>query len=80
MHEGKTEGIDKKLLLFTDDLLFNILVNIVKHIDIFRSKEQIIRFSKKVQAEHLLGRKSRVRPKKLVMISRRYRHKDFDEM
>lgn len=80
VHRGEAAGITKKLLLFTDDLLYNVLLNLVKHIAIFPSKEHVIEFSSKVQAEHLLGVKSKVRPKNLVAISRRYRHRDFEEM
>jgi len=80
VHQGQTAGISRELLLFTDDLLLNVLANIVNHASIFRSKADVIQFSRKVQAEHLLGVKSKVRPKKLRALHRNYTAKDLEDI
>ena len=80
VHQGQTVGITRKLLLFTDDLLLNVLLNIVNHTSIFCSKKSVIQFSEKVQAEHLLGLKSKVRPKKFRAVHRTYTAKDLEDI
>lgn len=80
VHDGNREGILKKDLLFSDDLLLNLLLNIVNYIHIFSSKDKIIDFSEKVEAEHKLGLASKVRPKKLIFVSRHYSKEDIDEI
>jgi len=80
VHDGNLEDISKKDLLFTDDLLFNLLVNIVRFPKLFQSKGDVIDFAEKVEAEHRLGLKSKVRPKKLVYFSHRYTKEDLDEI
>jgi hypothetical protein len=72
VHQGERDLIKRKDLLFTDDLLFNLLVNIVGHHLIFSNKESIIEFSNKVQAEHLLGVKPKTRPKTLHYVHNYY--------
>jgi len=80
VHDGKRDKITIEDLLFTDDLLLNILINIVKHIKIFQSKEETIKFGEKVKAEHLLGIKPRVRPKTMQFVVRSYSDRDFEEI
>ena len=80
VHDGKIEGITKKDLLFTDDLLFNIMFNLCNLSSLFESKKSIIEFSEKVKAEHILGIISKVRSKKLTFVSRSYNKKDYDEI
>lgn len=80
VHRGIRDHISKRDLLFTDDLLFNLFVNIVRFRRLFQSKEDIIEFAAKVEAEHLLGIESKVRPKKLVYFSRKYSKEDLDEI
>lgn len=80
VHGGKRDNIAIEDLLFTDDLLLNLFTNIVKHIKIFSSKEDIINFSDKVKAEHLLGTKPRVRPKTMQFVVRTYSDTDFEEI
>lgn len=63
VHAGKREIIEIEDLLFSDVLLLNVLTNIVKYPKIFRTKDDLITFSDKIQAENLLGIKSKVRPK-----------------
>jgi len=62
-HNGKRDLVQISDLLFSDILVLNVLLNIVKHPKIFGSKEDLIKFSKKIEAEHLLGLKPKIRPK-----------------
>ena len=77
VHNGKRELIAVEDLLFTDDLLLNLLINLIQHIKIFKSKDDVIDFSNKVEAEHLLGVTPRVRPKSLQFSSRHYTEDDY---
>jgi len=80
VHDGRREDITIQDLLFTDDLLYNLLFNLIHHIDRFPSKQAVIDFSRKVEAEHILGVKSRVRPKTLTFVSRKYSQRDYEEI
>ncbi|MGQ0602356.1 MAG: hypothetical protein ACT4QE_11770, partial [Anaerolineales bacterium] len=80
VHQGNSDDITKRDLIFADDLLLNLLLNIVYYIEMFHSKEKIIEFADKVDAEHKLGQKSKVRPKRLRFYSRNYLESDFDEI
>lgn len=80
VHEGKRDEIEVADLLFTDDLLFNLLVNLFRHINLFTSRKDVIDFSRRVEAEHILGVRPKVRPKSLVYISRKYTEKDLEEI
>jgi hypothetical protein len=75
VHTGRRDRITPDDLLFSDDLLFNLFVNLVAHHETFGSKEAIISFSKRVQAEHLLGIDAKVRPKTLSFT---HRHRSAD--
>ncbi len=78
VHDGRLDLVEPKDLLFTDDLLVNVLFNLVRHPKLFQSKDDVINFAELVSAEHLLGRKSRARPKTLTFIRRTYSPKDFE--
>ena len=78
VHTGKRDHIRIADILFSDDLLLNVLNNIVRHPDIFGSKRKLIEFSENVKAEHLLGVKGKVRPKALQFIRPRYTERDFE--
>ena len=83
VHGGNESTIEIKDLLFTDDILFNMLANIIYHINLFKSKEDIISFTEKVSAEHLLGivgRKSKIRPKTLRFFTRLYTAEDYKKI
>ncbi|MBN2375440.1 MAG: hypothetical protein JXD22_03505 [Sedimentisphaerales bacterium] len=83
IHDGNDKHIEIKDLLFTDDLLFNILSNLVSHTKIFKSKKDIIVFTTKVSAENVLGvvgNKSKIRPKTLHFFSRRYTDDDYKKI
>jgi hypothetical protein len=80
VHDGNPSNINVGDLLFVDTLLLNVLVNIIKHHNIFRSKQNLVDFANKVSAERLLGivgKQSKVRPSTLVYIAQRYNKDDF---
>jgi hypothetical protein len=74
VHEGNDSNISVPDVLFTDDLLLNLLINLVNHIKIFPNKQAVMDFATKVQAEKLLGIKPRVRPEGL-----RFRLRDYSD-
>lgn len=83
VHDGNESNIEIKDLLFTDDIIFNMLVNIIHHINLFKRKEDIISFTEKVSAEHLLGivgRKSKIRPKTLSFFKGKYTAEDYKKI
>jgi len=83
VHDGNESNIEIKDLLFTDDIIFNMLINIIHHINLFKRKEDIISFTEKVSAEHLLGivgRKSKIRPKTLSFFKGKYTAEDYKKI
>lgn len=78
VHDGVTD-ISYEDLYFADNLLFNLLLNLTKCSDLFKSKKDIADFADKVEAEHLLGLKPRIRPKKFRFLDRRYLPKDHED-
>ena len=83
VHDGNESNIEIKDLLFSDDILFNVLVNIIRHNNLFKTKEDIISFTEKVSAEHVLGiagTKSKVRPKTLIFINKNYTVEDYKKI
>ncbi|OCH14320.1 hypothetical protein A6E03_17490 [Aliivibrio sp. 1S128] len=76
VHAGDTSNIQIDDLLFSDNLLLNVLHNILKHIDIFQSKKDLISFSKKIEAEQLLNIKSKIRPKTIRYLNIIYSEND----
>ncbi len=80
VHRGKRDLISIGDLLFIDDLLLNILLNLVKHVDTFQSHQDVVDFAKKVEAEHILGVRHRVRPDTLQFISRTYTDEDYRQI
>jgi hypothetical protein len=65
VHSGNKSAIEVQDLLFSDEILLNVLTNIVKHPRLFKSKDDVITFSEKVKAEYVLGINPRTRPKTL---------------
>ena len=63
VHEGQRNKITDDDLVFSDELLFQLFTNIVKHADMFPSKQALIQFSEDVKAAKRLGGRRRVRPK-----------------
>lgn len=80
VHTGNAEKITIEDVLFSDDLVFNVLFNIVTHIDMFQSKDDIITFVQKIEAERILGINPKVRPKTLQFLLRRYQEEDYQEI
>lgn len=80
VHNGNQKNITISDLLFTDDLLQNLLMNLMRHISLFNSKAAVIEFSKKIEAEHVLGMRPGVRPKSLRFFSRTYTERDYQEI
>lgn len=80
VHDGRRDSITIEDLLFTDDLIYNLLFNLVHHIGRFSSKQAVIDFSRQVEAEHILGIRPRVRPKTLTFVSHRYSPRDYEEI
>ncbi len=72
LHQGKRNDITEQDLAFTDHLLLNLLINLVRHPELFRSKDDVIAFSERVEAERVLGIKPRVRPS-TFMFTRSFR-------
>lgn len=77
VHAGLRNAIEIEELLFSDALLSNVLINIVKHPKLFRSKGALIEFSEKVQAEHLLGLKPKVIPRTFSFVVPSYSEDDY---
>jgi len=71
VHNGIFDNITESDLLFTDELLLNLLTNLCSHPITFQTKDDVISFSDKVKAEKLLGGKRKIRPKKLVFLRQR---------
>jgi hypothetical protein len=63
VHSGIVKEIKDEDVKLTDELVFNLMANIVKCINIFKSKDDLINFSELVYAERLLGAKPKIRPK-----------------
>ncbi len=78
VHQGDRDSPSREDLYFTDDLLLCLLANLVTHPKIFFSKDAVIEFAKKIEAERLLRARPKVRPKSLRMFRREYRPRDYD--
>ena len=68
VHDGNGDDIQPDHLQFADNLLLGLLTNVVNLPAIFPSKQAVLDFSERVAAEHLLGIKPRVRPKRLMIV------------
>jgi hypothetical protein len=79
VHHGNRECIEIRDVLSSDVILYNVLTNIVKHPDLFKTKDDIILFSEKVRAERLLNIRPRTRPKTLRFAMPIYDLRDFEE-
>lgn len=80
VHEGRRDLIGVEDVLFTDMLLFNILLNVCAHINMFRSKGDVMRFAERRAAETLLGIDAKVRPKSLRFTEKTWRPKDLEDI
>jgi len=80
VHDGNSKNITVEDVLFTDEFAFNLLWNIFKHIDLFPTKESVIVFSEKVQAEKLLGVKPKIQPKTFKFMNRNFDDNKIDRI
>lgn len=80
VHTGKRNVIEISDLLLSDTILLNLLINIVKHPKLFRSKEMLLNFSEKIQAEYVLGLKPKVRPKSFRYLIPIYGKQDYEKI
>ncbi len=80
VHDGNRESIETQDVLFTDDLLLNVIINIVRHPEVFYSKKQLIHFSEKIKAEHLLGIKGKTRPQTFRYLNPNYSEEDYKKI
>jgi hypothetical protein len=78
VHQGNRNAPTREDLFFTDDLLLCLLANLVVDTRLFESKEALVQFSKRVEAEKLLGVRPSVRPRSLRMLHRTYRPRDYE--
>jgi hypothetical protein len=68
VHRGQRNAITHEDVEFTDHLLLNLLGNLVAFPELFPSKQALVEFSEKVEAERILKVKPRVRPRDLKFI------------
>lgn len=80
VHDGKFKDITIEDLIFTDELVINILSNIAKHYKLFNSKGDLINYSNKFQAEKLLGLKHSIQPNTLSYISKKYKKESIEKL
>lgn len=80
VHAGAREDIAPRDVLFTDEILLNLLSNLVNLSRLFPSKQHVVDFANKVEAERILGTRPRVRPGKLHYIGQSSRDEDFGEI
>jgi hypothetical protein len=81
VHAGDKESIQPEDLVFTDDLLFNLITNLVTFPDLFGSKEKIIAFSKRVEMQvETVDQDQEVRPLGLRFSRPVYQPKDLENL
>lgn len=80
VHNGDIKLIEIKDLLFTDDLIFNILNNIVRYNTKIQDLKDIIEFSAKYEAEKLLNQKSKYQFGKFELMRKHYSEDDYKEI
>ena len=67
MHQGEIDSISQSDLEFLDRLLYNLLINIVRHPAFFPTKKDLIIFSEDVKAAERLGGRRKVRPQTMMI-------------
>jgi hypothetical protein len=80
VHKGDLRLIEIKDILFTDDLIFNILNNIIRCQRMLNDFENIVEYSKKYKAEKLLNQKSKYQFGKFELMSKQYTIDDFQNI
>ena len=76
VHQGFRDGLTGRDLYFTDDLIFNLLVNLVARPEVFSSKDQVVEFARRVEAQRLLGLQPDL--KGMSITRRRYSARDYE--
>ena len=81
VHDGITDNISIDDLIFTDDLLFNIINNLVRGIKHINSKQRLIDYSDLYQCEKKLAlkRKSKFQLGSFQYMRKTYEDKDLNE-
>jgi hypothetical protein len=65
LHQGRRDEVTAQDLAFLDHILVNVLANLVSLPKLFRSKDDVLAFPKRLEAERILGvRRPRSRPKR----------------
>jgi hypothetical protein len=80
VHQADLSELRLDHLLFSDDLVFNLLLNLVKHCQLFKRQADVIEFCRKIEAERILKLKPKVRPKSFRAMAPRYSDKDRAEV
>ena len=83
VHDGNKANIEIKDLLFADEILLNVLLNIVSHHKTFKSKAAIIEFTEKIEAMHILGverKKSKIQPMSMRFLRNTYTKEDYEKI
>ncbi len=78
VHAGTIDQINIEDVYFTDHILLNVFTNISNNIEMFKNKNDLIKFSEKVQAEKHLNINANVRPKSVKYIGLSYSSEDFE--
>ncbi len=80
VHDGKADMITDDDLIFTDDLLFNLLNAVVRNLNKVTSKQILIDFSDKYQCEKMLGLKSEYQFWKFEYLRKKYNKGDLKKI
>lgn len=86
VHDAVVDEIGIDDILFTDVIVLNILQNITAHPGLFNSKQAVLDFSNKLQAERVLGLNinssigSKIRPKTLSFHNPIYTDEDYKSL
>jgi hypothetical protein len=80
VHKGDIRFIAIKDILFTDDLIFNILNNVIRCHKKILDFENIVDFCYKYEAEKLLNQKSKYQFGKFELMKKHYTEEDFNNI
>lgn len=80
VHNGDVKQIIIDDLLFTDNLIFNIINNIIRCRNKFTDFKDIDEYSKKFNAEKILNQKSKFRFGKFELMSKEYSEDDYNQI
>lgn len=80
VHNGDIKLIDIKDLIFTDDLIFNILNNLIRCKNRIQDFNDILVYSEKFEAEKLLNQKSKYQFGKFEFMRKHYTADDFKKI